>query len=207
VSGYPSVVFDLGNVLIAWDPHPAIAAAVGPERASAFLSDEAFGFHAWNHGQDAGRDWAEAEKWAMGQHPHLREEILAYRANFPLSMLGPIEGSVALLRELHEAGVPLFALTNWSAELFPLARERFGFLSVFEDIVVSGAEGMAKPDPEIFHRLAARAGGPLEGTVFIDDSRRNIDAARALGMDAVHFSGADDLRLALCERGFPVQVP
>lgn len=206
MSDTPAVVFDLGNVLIAWDAHPAIAAAVGPERADAFLADHEFDFESWNHQQDAGRDWAEAEAVAVARHPHLREEITAYRANFPLSLRGPIDGSVALLHELHGGGIPLFALTNWSAELFPHARERFPFLGVFADIVVSGEEGLAKPEPAIFQRLSRRMGAPLGGTVFIDDSPRNVEAARALGMDAIHFRGPDALRGALRERGLPVQA-
>ena len=189
-----AVVFDLGNVLIRWDPAPAIAAAVGPERAQAFLADASFDFGAWNAANDLGRPFVEAEESAVAAHPHLADEIRAYRANFDASMVEQIEGTVAILRELHEAGTPLFALTNWSAETFPLARDRFDFLDLFDDIVVSGAEGVAKPDPAIFAVLRARVGRPLEECVFVDDGPHNVAAAAAAGMDAIRFTDTGHLR-------------
>lgn len=201
------VIFDLGNVLISWDPHPAIAAGVGPARATAFLRDSSFDFGAWNLRQDAGRTWAEAEAAAIASHPHYEEEILAYRQHFDASMTGAIEGSVALLRELHEAQVPLVALTNWSEELFPRAVERFAFLEVFEDIIVSGEEGVAKPDPRIFEVLEGRIRhlGGLEDSIFIDDSPANVQAALQSGLDALPFESPEDLRSDLLVRGLPVR--
>jgi 2-haloacid dehalogenase len=202
-----AVVFDLGNVLIHWDPVPAIAATVGPERAAAFVADPDFDFPSWNHANDAGRSLAEAEQTALDSHPHYAQEILAYRANFGASLTGAVEGSVAILRELHDAQVPLFALTNWSADLFPVALERFDFLELFEDIIVSGEEGVAKPDPEIFEvleeRVRHRAG--LDDCIFIDDSPANVAAALEAGIDAVHFTGADHLREDLIARGMPLR--
>ncbi|MDQ2851111.1 MAG: HAD family phosphatase [Actinomycetota bacterium] len=204
-----AVVFDLGNVLIDWDARAAISAGVGEPRASAFLADESFDFYSWNALQDAGREWADGEAQAVNTHPHYRAEILAYRANFAASMIGPIEPTVAVLRELADAGVPLFGLTNWSHELFPVAREHFDFLHLFEDIVVSGEEGVAKPDPEIFEILAERIEhlGPLDETVFIDDRLDNVQAAARAGMDAIHYTGAEDLRTDLLLRALPVSNP
>src|SRR4051794_20001604 len=157
-----AVVFDLGNVLIRWDPHPAVAAGVGDEEAARFLAAEDFDFGAWNHEQDAGRPWDDAEQELDRTHPHWSEHAAAYRANFEHSLRGPLEDNVAVLEDLHRAGVPVFALTNWSAELFPVALERFGFLALFDDIVVSGAEQVAKPDAEVFEVLRRRVGRPLE---------------------------------------------
>ena len=203
-----AVVFDLGNVLIEWDAHAAISAAVGEDRARAFLADEDFDFHGWNLQQDAGRTWTDAEADAISRHPQYREEILAYRAHFAASLVGPIDGAVAILRELHTAGIPLFALTNWSDELFPVALERFEFLQLFEDIVVSGEEGIAKPDPEIFEVLAERLEhiGDLEEAIFIDDRLDNVQAAVLAGMDAVQFTGPVDLRADLLFRGLPLEA-
>jgi 2-haloacid dehalogenase len=200
-----AVVFDVGNVLIRWDPHPAVAAAVGDDEAARFLAAADFDFRAWNHAQDAGRPWSEAETEATRSHPHWREHILAYRAHFARSLLGPVESSVAVLEELHEHGVPLFALTNWSAELFPLAREQYGFLSLFDDIVVSGAEAVAKPAPEIFEILARRIGHPLDRCVFIDDSPANVEAATRAGLDAILFTDTGHLRDDLRARGLPLR--
>jgi 2-haloacid dehalogenase len=199
-----AVVFDLGNVLIRWDPHPALAAGVGAEEASRFLAAEDFDFMAWNHRQDGGRPWPEAEDEVRRTHPHWHRHAVAYRAHFDHSLLGGLEDNVAVLRDLHRAGVPLFALTNWSAELFPRARERFGFLALFEDIVVSGEERLAKPDPEIFAVLRRRIGRPLEDCVFVDDSPANVAAAAAAGMPGVVFTGDRPLRPALRARGLPV---
>ena len=201
-----AVVFDLGNVLIRWDPRPAIAAAVGDEEASRFLSAPDFDFAAWNHAQDAGRPWAQAEDDATRSHPHWREHILGYRDNFARSLLGPVESSVEVVEELHEHGVPLFALTNWSAELFPLAMENYGFLALFDDIVVSGDVGVAKPAPAIFEVLARRIGHPLDRCVFIDDSPANVAAATAAGLDAILFTDTGHLREDLRERGLPLRV-
>jgi 2-haloacid dehalogenase len=199
-----AVVFDIGNVLIRWDPHPAVAAAVGDAEATRFLAATDFDFAAWNHAQDAGRAWADAEAEATSAHPHWREHILAYRTHFTRSLLGPVESSVEVLEELHDNGVPLFALTNWSAELFPVAREHYGFLSLFDDIVVSGVEAVAKPAPEIFAVLSRRIPHPLDRCVFIDDSPANVAAATEAGLDAILFTDTGHLRDDLRDRGLPL---
>jgi 2-haloacid dehalogenase len=196
------VVFDLGGVVVVWDPVLAVAAAVGPERAERFIHGTDFDFAAWNRAQDAGRSWAEAEAVATAAHPDLAEEIAAYRPNFALSLLGLVPGTAAILRDLHARGVRLAALTNWSAETFHHAPQRFPeVFGLFEDIVVSGAEGVAKPDREIFEVLGRRLGHPLEGVLFIDDSPRNVAAARDAGMDGVRFTGAAALLADLRSRG------
>jgi 2-haloacid dehalogenase len=199
-----AVVFDLGNVLITWDPLPAIAKTVGEREARRFLSDESFDFMAWNREQDAGRGWEEAEAAALQAHPRWARAILAYRENYPYSLVRVIEDTAQILRELHVAGIRLYALTNWSTELFPLALNRFDFLSLFEDIVVSGQEGVAKPDPEIFKILHERIGHALAECVFIDDSRANVEAARRAGLDAILFTDTGHLRADLVMRGLPL---
>lgn len=199
-----AVVLDLGDVLIRWEPQRAIAAAVGEEEASRFLAAQDFDFHAWNHQQDAGRPWPEAEAAAGRTHPHWEAHVLAYRANFALAVEHPVPGTAAIAERLHAAGVPLFGLTNWSAELFPVARERHPVLGLFDDIVVSGEEGLAKPAPEIFEVLATRAGRPLERCVYVDDSVRNVEAGARAGLDAIVFTGAERLGVDLRSRGLPV---
>ena len=198
-----AVIFDLGNVLIRWDPHPAVAVAVGEHEATRFLAADDFDFLAWNHLQDSGRRWETAEAEVARTHPHWHPHATAYRAHFGHSLLGPIEENVAVLRDLHAAGVPVFALTNWSDELFPHALERFDFLALFADIVVSGAEGFAKPDPAVFEVLRRRIGRPLAGCVFVDDSAANVAAAEQAGLNAIRFTGAP-LRPQLRARGLPV---
>jgi 2-haloacid dehalogenase len=197
-----TAVFDLGGVVVVWDPVPAVAAVVGRERAERFVHGEEFDFGAWNHAQDAGRPWAEAEALATEQHPHLAEEIAGYRPNFALALPALVPGTVELLRELRDRGIRLVALTNWSAETIHHLPEAYpDVVSLFDDIVVSGAEGVAKPDPEIFSVLQRRLGHPVDGVFYVDDSVRNVDAARASGMDAVRFTGAAALRRELRRRG------
>ncbi|HET8600637.1 MAG TPA: HAD family phosphatase [Segeticoccus sp.] len=205
-----AVVFDLGNVLIRWDPQPAIAAAVGDEEARRFLARDGdgtgFDFFAWNHRQDEGRPWAEAEEAAVRAHPGWEAAIRAYRKNFAASLTGAVDDTVQILRELHGAGVPLFALTNWSEELFPVALDRFPFLDLFEDIVVSGEEKVAKPDPRIWEVLEERVRhtGGLEDCIFIDDSPANVQSATAAGLDAILFTDTGHLREDLRARGLPL---
>ena len=201
---YPTVVFDLGNVLIRWDPRPALAAGVGDAEAARLLAAEDFDFAAWNAAQDAGRSFADGVAEVARSHPHWAEHVAAYGPNFAASITGEVEDTVRVLRDLHGAGVPLVALTNWAAETFPHARERFSFLELFDDIVVSGEERVAKPDPAIFEILARRVGRPLTECVFVDDSPANVEAAAAAGMDAIRFTDTGHLRGDLRARGLPV---
>ncbi len=193
------MVFDLGNVLIAWDPHRAIAAGVGAAEATRFLDE--FDFPALNHQLDEGRPLAEWEAAAAVSHPQWAEHVTAYRTHFPVSVVGELPETVAVLGELKATGIALYALTNWSAELFPVALERFGFLGLFDDIVVSGEVRVAKPDPRVFAVLAERTGTPLDRCLFVDDKPENVAAAADAGMDAVVFVDAAGLREALVERG------
>lgn len=203
--GSPSgVVFDLGNVLIDWDPYAAIAAGVGPVEARRFLEADDFDFMAYNHGPDSGLDWDTAEAEVARTHPHWLEHARAYRSHFPASLLGEVPGSVGVVRDLHAAGVRLWGLTNWSHELFPHGRAAFPFLGLLEDVVVSGTEGVAKPDPAVFVIVRQRTGVPLERLVFVDDRPDNVAAAAAAGMDALVFTDAGRLRADLRERGLPV---
>ena len=194
------VMFDFGGVLIDWDPVPAVAHGVGEEEARRFFAE--FDFAAWNHAQDAGRTWDEGLAELEGTHPHFLAHGRAYRAHFDHALIGEIPGTAQVLRDLHASGVPLFGLTNWSHELFhDHAPQRFDFLALFEDIVVSGTEGLAKPDPAIYRLAIDRSGLTAEQLVFIDDRAENVAAAEAAGMHGIHFTDADALRSALVELG------
>lgn len=193
------VVFDLGNVLIDWQPEPAVAAAVGTDEARAFFAD--FDFRAWNHLQDQGTPFAQSEAEAIAANPQWAQHILGYRQNFALSLVGEISGSVAILRELRDRGVAVYALTNWAAETFHHAEEGFGWLQLFEFVVVSGVERLAKPDPRIFELVAERAGRPTSELFFVDDSERNVEGAREAGLTAVAFTSPEQLRADLVSAG------
>jgi 2-haloacid dehalogenase len=197
------VVFDLGNVLIAWDPATAVAAGVGPAEAARFMGAADFDFMAWNHLQDAGRGWAEAVAELQETHPHWAAHATAYLDHFPAS-LAEVPGTAEVVRDLHAAGVPMVGLTNWSAELYPHAPERFEVLALLDDVVVSGQIKAAKPDPRAYRAVAERVGQPLDRLVFVDDLPANVDAAQELGMDAILFTDAAALRSELRSRGLPV---
>jgi 2-haloacid dehalogenase len=198
------VIWDFGNVLIDWQPYAAIAAGVGDDEATRFLAAEDFDFVAYNLGPDSGQTWAEAEAAVRRTHPHWVPHALAYREHFEASMVGEVPGTPALVRELHAAGVLQWGLTNWSHELYPHAPRTFDFLGLLDGVVVSGTEGLAKPDPAIYEITVARTGRRPEELVFVDDKQHNVDAAVEFGLDGVLFTGADELRLALRGRGLPV---
>jgi 2-haloacid dehalogenase len=198
------LVWDLGNVLIDWQPYAAVAAGVGPEEARRFLAADDFDFLAYNHGPDSGLDWDTAEAEVARTHPHWLEHCRAYRVHFAASLVGEVPGTVAIVNDLAAAGVPMWGLTNWSAELYPHAPATYDFLGLFEDVIVSGVEAVAKPDPAIFEIVRRRTGRPLDRLVFVDDRADNVAAAAALGMDALLFTDAGALRADLRARGLPV---
>jgi 2-haloacid dehalogenase len=198
-AGATTVVFDLGGVLIDWDPRYLYRRLMPEDEVEAFLDE--IGFADWNRGQDGGRDWAEAVAAHVAAHPHRRELIEAYPQRFADTLGDAIAGTVTILEELHAAGVRLLALTNWSAETFPVARSTYPFLGLFDGIVVSGEERVAKPDPRIFTILLERYGLVAADTVFIDDSPANIAAARSAGLVTIPYESPGLLREQLDQAG------
>jgi 2-haloacid dehalogenase len=170
-----------------------------PDEMESFLAEVTTA--EWNAHQDAGRPWAEAVEMLVAEHPEKRELIEAFHRRWPEMLAGEIPGSVAVLADLRAAGVRLVALSNWSAEMFPVALERFDFLAWFEGIVISGDVGVNKPDRRIFEHLTQRFGVAPQQTVFVDDSAANIDTARELGFCALQFTDATALRQAFVRLG------
>lgn len=199
-----TVIFDLGNVLIDWNPRHLYR--------KIFLEDEQGMEHflaevchpEWNERQDAGRTWQEAIDEAVARHPSFEAQIRAYRERWDEMLGGPMEDTVAVLRDLRERDCRLLALTNWSQETFPIALERYDFLRWFEGILVSGQERLIKPDPAIFRLLIERFAVDVQRAVFIDDSPRNVKGAREAGLRAIHFTGAEPLRAHLRQLGLSV---
>ena len=192
-----TVIFDLGDVLIAWNPRNLYRKLIPDEaRMEAFLAEVCT--PAWNARQDAGRPLAEGVAELLAAHPQHEAWIQAYYGRWTEMLGGMIEGTAALVRALKAKGCRVLALTNWSAETFPEARRLFPILGEFEGIVVSGEEGIIKPDPAIYRTLCARHRVSPEQAVFIDDNPANVEAARALGMRGIHFRSpaqlGDDLR-------------
>jgi 2-haloacid dehalogenase len=199
MSSPTTVVFDLGGVLIDWDPRHLYRRLMPEDEVEGFLDE--IGFMAWNHEQDAGGSWAAAVDEHAARFPHRRNLIAAYPARFAETLDGPVDGTVEILRELHARGTRLLGLTNWSAETFPYAERTFDFLGLLEGILVSGYEGVAKPDPAVFALLVNRYDLDPARTVFVDDSPANVEAAAAAGLRALLFTGADALRRDLSRLG------
>jgi 2-haloacid dehalogenase len=199
-----AVVFDLGGVLIDWDPRYLYRTLFegDEEGMEAFLSEVVT--QEWNGHQDAGRPWSEAIEVLAAKHPERRDLIAAFWERWPEMLGGAMDETVAILAELRAAGVAVYALSNWSAETFPRARPRFPFLDWFDGIVISGQVKLVKPDPRIFRHLLETHGLAPERTVFVDDSETNVRAAIALGMIGIHFAGADRLRRELRSLGLPL---
>ncbi|MGC1550204.1 MAG: HAD family phosphatase [Rhodanobacter sp.] len=195
-----TVVFDLGGVLVDWNPRHLYRKLFNDSLAMERFLDEVC-TNAWNEQQDAGRPWSEATASLIALHPTQAALIDAYWLRWEEMLSGAIQASVDILAELKARGVRLYALTNWSHETFPLARKRFAFLQWFEGIVVSGEERLIKPDPQIFQRTLQRFAIEPSRALYIDDSRRNVDAAIAQGMHGWWFRDADGLRTQLASHG------
>ena len=187
------VVFDLGGVLVDWDPRYLFCTIFQDhEEMEQFLGNVCT--RAWNEEQDAGRLWSVAVAELTCQFPQYRAYIQIYHERWQEMLRGEISGTVEILRELKEHGVPLFALTNWSAETFPIARHCYEFLAWFQGIIVSGEELLIKPDPRIFQLLQTRYGLVPQRTLFIDDVEKNIVAAQGLGFNVIKFEKPEQLR-------------
>ncbi len=201
-----TIIFDLGNVLIGWQPRELYRKVFATEaEVDYFLNNIAT--LEWNEKQDAGRTIAEGTEELVARHPEFEREIRIYYDRWTETITGPIEGTVDILKELHASGqYRLLGLTNWSHELFPWARKTFPFLGLFEEIMVSGEVKLQKPDPAIYRLLHDTY--DLNGyheCVFIDDSLRNVKAARAEGLDTIHFQNPDQLRRELIQRGLNLE--
>ena len=198
-----AIVFDLGGVLIDWDPRHMYRTVFDDEAEMEWFLTEIATLE-WNSRHDAGRKWEDGVALLSAQYPKHAGLIAAYWERWDEMLLGPITGTVEILAQLKEEGRALYALTNWSSQTFPIARERYEFLDWFEDIVVSGEEKVIKPDPRIYQILLERIERKAEDCVFIDDGTRNVVAARELGLDAIHFESPQQLREQLTQRGLLV---
>jgi 2-haloacid dehalogenase len=196
-----AVLFDLGGVLVDWNPRYLYAPLFGDdrERMEHFLAHVCA--PEWNHAMDAGKPFVEAVAERQRLFPEHGELIALWKDGWPHMLRDAIHETVDILAELRARGHRLVALTNWSAETFPVARARFAFLQWFEDIVVSGEVRLAKPDPRIFRLAIERNALDPARTLFIDDSPANVEAARGVGLRATRFSGASDLRQDLVRLG------
>ncbi|HTS54913.1 MAG TPA: HAD family phosphatase [Burkholderiales bacterium] len=192
-----TVLLDLGGVLIDWNPRYLYRPL--------FRGDEAAMEHflaevcppEWNRELDAGRSFDEGIAERQRLFPEHAALIALWKTGWERMLREPIHETVELVDALRGRGHRLYALTNWSAETFPVARARYAFLSWFRDIVVSGEVGLAKPDRRIFELTIDRCGLTPGSTIYVDDVRSNVDVARRLGLNALHFENPRKLRVDL----------
>jgi len=196
---YDTVVFDLGRVLVGWEPYLALADRMTKDEWETFSA--AIDFPAVNHEMDAGLLHAEAISRIAASHPEHEPTLARYCSNFAATLTGPVDGTTEIVEELATAGIRLVGLTNWSAETFHHAAASSPVIDRLEDVVVSGREGVVKPDPAIFRILVERHTLRPETTVFVDDSPANVAGADAMGIRGVLFTDAAQLRGDLVELG------
>lgn len=207
-AGIRAVVFDFGGVLFDWNPLHLYQQLI-PDAAER----EHFLTHVcspdWNIRQDGGRTLQDGTELLVEQHPQHEPMIRAFYDRWTEMLRGPLHDGVELLRTLHEKEVPLFGLTNWSSETFPYALANYDFLQIFRDIVVSGTEQCIKPDDVIYQIALTRYGKHLPNLkpselVFLDDSAKNVEAARRLGWHAIHHVDCAETVTQLRALGLPV---
>ena len=200
-------VFDLGGVLVDWNPRYLYRKLFSGDDAAMehFLAHVCTS--SWNSQQDAGRSFAEGCALLKLQHPAYAELIDAWFARHGEMVAGSISGTVEILAELRTRKIPLYALSNWSTETFPTARKRFEFLQWFDGILLSGEAGMIKPDRRIYQRFFETFSIDPAQAVFVDDLRPNAETARELGMHAILFSDPSTLRQELENIGWLRQFP
>ena len=188
-----NIIFDFGNVLVQWHPEVVYGDYFGDEaKAWWFLRHVAD--MDWRQRIDAGESVDGCIREKQAQYPEYAEAVELYRSRWREMLTDEVPGMRQLLSELPAAGYQLFGLTNWSMETFPEARERFGILQMIDRYVVSGAEGLVKPDPRLFQVLLDRYQLKAEECLFIDDNPDNVAAAKGMGMQGIVFNGAEDLR-------------
>jgi len=190
-----TVIFDLGGVLVDWNPRYLYRKILDSEAEIDFFLTH-IATSDWNEAQDAGRSLVDGTNILLEKHPDpkWKEPILAFYNRWPEMLGGAIMGTVNILKRcVDDPNLSVYALTNWSAETWPIALKEFDFLYWFEGVLVSGEEGMRKPAPEFYQLMMDRYSIDKSAAIFIDDNQRNVDASNAFGLTAVLFKDASQL--------------
>jgi 2-haloacid dehalogenase len=196
-----TVVFDLGGVLVDWNPRHLLREVIpGREAEVETLLADVLN-HAWNLERDKGDSWVDAMARLKVEYPRWADIFDIYTERWPETLVGSLDDTVVILRELKARGTPLYALSNWSAEMFPHAEAKYDWLELFDGIVVSGRVKMIKPDRDIFEYLMDTYGLRAADLFFIDDNDPNVLAARSYGIHAHRFEEAAALRAELVAEG------
>jgi len=198
-----SIVFDIGGVLIDWNPRHLFRKVFDSKAEMEWFLANVCTYE-WNVQQDGGKLFSVATAELQEKFPEYSDKIALYYGRWEEMLDREIKGTVEIFRKLKSAGMPLYALSNWSHEAFPVAYNRYDFMKEFDGLVVSGYEKLLKPDHAIYRVLINRYSINPEESVYIDDNRPNADAAAELGFNAIHFRSPDQLREELARLGLEV---
>ena len=191
-----TLIFDFGGVLIEWDPRNLYRRYFADSEAMEQFLEEV-DFMAWNAQQDKGRPFAEGVAELSAKFPQHAGLIQAFHEHWEESIGEPITAAIEIVQRLKQAGWPVYGLSNWSSETFPITRRKHDFFDILDGYLISGEVNLVKPDPAIFQRLLDKIGRDAQECLFIDDALPNIEAARALGMTAIHFQSPGHLEREL----------
>lgn len=203
MSNIKTVVFDIGGVLIDWNPRHLYRKIFSSEEEMEWFLSEICTYE-WNVQQDGGKLFSDATTELSARFPEYSDKIALYYGRWEEMLGGELKDTVKIFNELKSAGIPIYALTNWSHEAFPVAFERYGFMKQFDGIVVSGYEKLLKPDHAIYQVLMDRYNINPAESVYIDDNKANAEASAELGFNSIHFHSADQLRQELRSLGLEV---
>ena len=196
-----AILFDFGNVLLEWNPRHVYRRYFPDDEAAMERFLQEVNFMEWNAQQDKGRPFAEGVALLSQEFPHYSSLIQAYHDYWKDSIGDPVLGTVEIMKRLKKAGYPVYGLSNWSAETFPLVREKFAFFDLLDDIILSGEVGQIKPEPQIYKTALQRIGKPASECLFIDDAPANIEQARRMGFAVVLFQSPEQLETELHKLG------
>lgn len=191
-----AIIFDFGNVLVKWDAHQ-LYQRFFPDLQSVDSFLKEIHFAEWNAQQDAGRLFSEGVADLSKKFPHYAELIQAYDTYWEESLTGTFDEVIELAKKLKQAGYKIYLLTNSSAEKFEIAKQKYSFLQMFDDMIISGEHKLLKPDPAIYHFTLNRINHKANECVFIDDSLPNIESAKAIGFYTIHFQSPTQLKVEL----------
>ena len=199
-----NIVFDFGGVLVDWNPRYLYDKYFGDAEQSQWFLDNIC-LYSWNLQMDGGKPFAEGVKELQAAHPEWSEAIAIYHTRWVEMMGGEVAGTADVLRSAKAAGYKIYGLTNWSAETFPMIRDTYPVFQEFDGIVVSGEEHLLKPDAAIYRCLLERYALRAEESLFIDDNRDYVAAARSIGMEAVRFENAEQL-VQVLDQQFGIKI-
>ncbi len=193
----PAIVFDFGGVLIDWNPYYLFRPYFqnDDQAVERFLKEVRF--REFNDQKDRGRPYQEIYVELCQRHPHYQELFEAFDTHWIKTVGGPIQGTVDILHDLKSEGYACYGLSNWSADKFALVQPRYDFFRFLDLIIISGLEGVAKPDERIFEILLERTGRQAAECLFVDDSLTNVAAAEKMGFQVIHFQNPEQLRSEL----------